>query len=88
MSNFDFSIYDTQDNDTSESKETSFDFSMYESKAKEDEEVSDYGLNGKLKKADLKSGTNATKIRQYMIDRVGRKYSFNGDIENDLTKIW
>lgn len=83
MSNFDFSIYDTQDNDAPEPKETSFDFSMYESKAKEDEEVSDYGLNGKLKKADLKSGTNATKIRQYMIDRVGRKYSFNGDIEND-----
>ena len=89
MSNFDFSIYAAQDDDTSaddnrsDPKETGFDFSMYESKAKEDEEVSDYGLSGKLKKADLKGGTNATKIRQYMIDRVGRKYSFNGDIDND-----
>ncbi len=79
MSNFDFSIYAAQDDDTSaddnrsDPKETGFDFSMYESKAKEDEEVSDYGLSGKLKKADLKGGINATKIRQYMIDRVGRK---------------
>ena len=89
MSNFDFSIYAAPDDDTSaddnrsDPKETGFDFSMYESKSKEDEEVSDYGLSGKLKKADLKGGTNATKIRQYMIDRVGRKYSFNGDIDND-----
>lgn len=43
--------------------------------------------DGKLMKSDLKTGTNATTIRDYMIDRFGQDYRYNGKInDNDMVE--
>ena len=60
-----------------------FEFVSTPTKSFDVDEDNNTSLAGKLKKSDLKKGKNATAIRQYMIDRKGNDYRFDGNIDDD-----
>lgn len=48
----------------------------------DDEDQTNFGLDGPLKKSDLKKGQNARDIRAYMVSRFGKRYRANGRIDD------
>ena len=60
-----------------------FERSFLSTDPQDDDDQTNYGLDGPLKKSDLKKGQNVKDIRAYMVTRFGDRYKAGGKFDND-----